>query len=433
MISLIAVVISFTVVFVVRKQKSGGLSIDSPEFALYKNTIFTECYNNASTFTNTNCTAIKNRLDSNRISGFEDHNVAYINSDKMWEIDNHDISWEWCEMISCFSDYKIVPSKPRSIAVWPTILSIWGPPAGFIIGSIYQYIMQQYDVYKKKKKACKGLKEIGIIDWIVHAYDLGSIIWWWYSFGRLVRNPDTATFPFPMGWVTVWKYAGVVRFHPYSCASRGNPKRIRYIRGALYVLAAVQWIASCYIMNLNWPTYGRRVPSPSYDCVLDQINAAPGTSTCTADQICSRNWLFVDAGFSPNTDLGDRASLSILLLFCALTLAALAPVLLAIVVAIMEPLIRKNGEKDPEDRFKRVLIWADVGPVVSICICSFFAIIVGGMLISQLVSRLNERPYAEVNLDWECKALHVSLSPWRYYVDVEYEKNLRLVKMWFNA
>lgn len=428
MACLIAVVVAFIIVFAVKKHKAGGISSDSPEYALYKNTRFQECYNNASVSANTDCTAVENRLNNGRSSGFEENNVAYINTDTLYDGDNYDISWEWCEMISCFSNFKIVPSKPRPLAIWPTLLTTWGPVALYIVGSIFQFVRQQKGVYSKKKKACKGLKEISVLDWGVHAYDLASIVWWWYSFGRLVANPSHESTPIPVGWVTIWKYAGMIRFHPYSCASRKNPRKIKIARGVLYFLAAAQWIAACYILHINWPVYGRRTPNPSYDCVLAEIDAAPGTSSCTAEKICSRNWLFVDEGFRLGSERND-ALLGFLILFGTLTLAALWPLLM---VAIL-PIMRSKGDTDPDSKARRILSWGDVGPVVSICVCSFFGIIVGAMLISELVKRLDATPDAEVNFDWECKAVHVSLSSWRYYVDVDYEKGLRFAKMWFNS
>lgn len=199
MMCLIAVVVAFIIVFAVKKHKAGGISSDSPEYALYKNTRFQECYNNASVSANTDCTAVENRLNNGRSSGFEENNVAYINTDTLYDGDNYDISWEWCEMISCFSDFKIVPSKPRPLAIWPTLLTTWGPVALYIVGSMFQFIRQQKGVYSKKKKACKGLKEISVLDWGVHAYDLASIVWWWYSFGRLVANPSHESTPIPVG------------------------------------------------------------------------------------------------------------------------------------------------------------------------------------------------------------------------------------------
>jgi hypothetical protein len=39
-----------------------------------------------------------------------------------------------------------------------------------------------------------------------------------------------------------------------------------------------------------------------------------------------------------------------------------------------------------------------------------------------------------VAYDLDCQALHVYLSPWRHYLDVDdYQRGLRIARMWLNA
>jgi hypothetical protein len=54
------------------------------------------------------------------------------------------------------------------------------------------------------------------------------------------------------------------------------------------------------------------------------------------------------------------------------------------------------------------------------------------MLVGEMVKKLDIKPDAAVAFDWECQAVHVALSPWRFYTDVKYEQGLRIAKMWFN-
>lgn len=420
MLSFIAVAITFTVKFSVETQKIGGYASDSPEYALYKNTRFQECYD-APVSSTVNCTAKLSSL-SNDIPGFKENNVSYMSSG---------LSKDWCETIGCFKDYKIIPSKPRSSALWPNTLTTWAASAGFIVGSLIQFLIQQKALYSRKSKPCKGIGSIGVISWGLIAFDAVSFGLWWYSFGKLAAAPESASTPFLVGWVIPWKYAGLFRYHPYSCAFRKNRRGKLFARGTFYLIAAVQWAATVYVMRVNLPSgimtekWGLRAPNPSYDCVQSQIITSPGTTTCSPEQICSRNWLFVDAGFQPRYGY-DNADLGAWLLLLGSTLAAMAPVALAGIVWIAR---EKSPDLSPQNMFR----WADVGPVAVLSALSIFEIIIGCILVNEIVKRLDLTPDAAVNFDWECQAVHVALSPWRFYLDVRYEQGLRLAKMWFNS
>ncbi|CRL30588.1 unnamed protein product [Penicillium camemberti] len=43
-----------------------------------------------------------------------------------------------------------------------------------------------------------------------------------------------------------------------------------------------------------------------------------------------------------------------------------------------------------------------------------------------MVKKLDIKPNAAVAFDWKCQAVHVALSPWRFYLDVKYEPGLRI-------
>ncbi|KAK4867699.1 hypothetical protein LT330_001209 [Penicillium expansum] len=427
MVCLVGVAIAFTVVFAVKSPNFGGYSSDSPGYALYKNTQFEKCYSTpAST---TNCTAIRAALNHTSITGFGDNKVGYLGSDKVFDKDSNPFS-DWCEAMSCFNDYKVIPSTPRDSAIWPTLLTSWTTSAGFLVGSLLQLLLQQKALYRPKNKPCKRLGDIHWYSWILIAFDLYSFVWWWVDFGKLAAAPASAATPFIVGWVIPWKYAGLLRYHPYSCAFRKNRRAKNVTRWIFYILAAAQWIASLYVIHVNLPSgmatrWGLRAPNPSYDCVQSQIDAAPGASTCSATQICSRNWLFVDPGFEPAYQHSD-SMIAIWTIFIALTIAALSP-LFFMACACFE---RGNS---PSSSPRSMLRWADPGPVIILSILSIFEIITGCILVDDIVKRLSVTPEAAVTFDWECQAIHVALSPWRYYIDVDYERGWRIAKLWFNS
>ncbi|KAJ5306465.1 hypothetical protein N7508_005480 [Penicillium antarcticum] len=422
------VAIAFTVLFAVKSPNFGGYSSDSPKYALYKNTRFEKCYSTqAST---RNCTAIRVALNVTKITGFGDNDVGYLSSSKVFGKDSNTIS-DWCDTMSCFNNYKVIPSDPRDSALWPTLLTSWAASAGFLAGSLVQLLLQQKALYSPKNKLCKGLGDIHWYSWLFIGVDLFAFVWWWVSFAKLAAAPESAKTPFIVGWVIPWKYAGLFRYHPYSCAFRRNRRAKKKVaRWFFYILAAIQWIATLYVIHVNNPAglytrCGQRAPNPSYDCVHSQIDAAPGASACSATQICSRNWLFVDPGFEP-AYLHTDSSIAIWVMFLALTIAALSPVGTMAIACF-------RREKTPDLSPRSMLRWADPGPVAILSILSIFEIIFGGVLVGDMVKRLSVTPDAAVTFDWECQVLHVALSPWRYYLDVDYEKGWRIAKLWFNS
>ncbi|KAB8217924.1 hypothetical protein BDV33DRAFT_205855 [Aspergillus novoparasiticus] len=420
-VSFTGVAIAFTVVFAVKSPNVGGYRSDSPEYALYKNTRFEECY--SAPGSTTNCTAMRVALNSSTIAGF-----GYLRSSVVFNEDN---SSDWCEAVSCFNDYKVIPSTPRDSAMWPTLLTSWATCAGFLVGSLFQLLLQQKALYSPRNKPCKGLGDVHWYSWLFIGYDLVSFTWWWVSFGKLAAAPESAATPFVVGWVIPWKYAGLFRYHPFSCAFGTNRRGKNIARGIFYILAVIQWIASWYVIHINLPSlstatgWGMRAPNPSYDCVQSQVDAAPGTSTCSATQICSRNWLFVDFGFQPSYRNADPL-IAIGLMFLALTVVALSPLLMMVIACFLR-------DKDPSLSPRSTLRWADPGPIAFLSLLSFFEIITGCILVVDMVKRLNGTPDATVAFDWECQAIHVALSPWKYYIDLDYERGWRLTKLWFNS
>jgi hypothetical protein len=152
---------------------------------------------------------------------------------------------------------------------------------------------------------------------------------------------------------------------------------------------------------------------------------SPGTSTCSPEQICSRNWRFVDPGFQPDYQL-DNSFIAALTLFVSLTIVSLVPVFMAILPCIYRA-------KSPQLSPLKVLQSADIGPVAVLSMISIFEIIVCRILVAEVVRRMDIKSDAAVNFDWECQAIHVALSPWRFYLDVKYDKGLRIAKIWFNS
>lgn len=89
--------------------------------------------------------------------------------------------------------------------------------------------------------------------------------------------------------------------------------------------------------------------------------------------------------------------------------------------------------EDPRLKLRDTIWGLDIGPAGFLSMTSIFEIVVGSMLVVEMVKKLDIKPDAAVNFNWKCQAVHVALSPWRFYLDVKYEQGLRIAKMWFNS
>ncbi|KAL5045578.1 hypothetical protein BDW71DRAFT_208120 [Aspergillus fruticulosus] len=429
-LSFLVVSVVYTVLFATRPHSTDtSLDPDSLEFALYKNSRFYECYEKTNFPVNLNCTAVQAALNT---TAGDYHGVGHISTNQILRGDNADGTGDWCDVISCINDYKVIPSTPRDSAIWPTLLTVWTQAAFFFIGSLYQFEKRHRALYKAESKRCKALRELNPLDWFFHAHDLASTVWWWVTFAQLAAAPDRASAPFLIGWVIPWKYGGLLAYHPYSCGQ--DLRKIKIARWTLYILALAQWCAMFYVIHVNFHMtfdtnvgYGYRGPSPSYDCVAEHVLAGPGTTTCSADQLCAFNWLYVDTGFTYTTD-NNNFNIGIGVLDLGLTIAAAVPLLMLPISLCFSSSKDRSIRQALEDSH-----WANRGPVLALAVCSFYGIIVGAMLVAELVKRYGAAADAVVTVYWECRAVHVALSGYRYYLDMQIERGLRIAKMWFNS
>lgn len=61
-------------------------------------------------------------------------------------------------------------------------------------------------------------------------------------------------------------------------------------------------------------------------------------------------------------------------------------------------------------------------------------IFLGAILTDDIVKQGAAGREGPFTVLWECDAVHVFLSPWRYYLDVdEYQRGVRVAQMWFSG
>ncbi|CAI7577825.1 unnamed protein product [Penicillium discolor] len=401
------------VLFAVRTDNT-GFDPKSPEYALYKNTMFKDCYNTPVSAITYDCSAVRASLQhQGQVVGLNKPSLSIPNYSN-----GNGTVYSWCEIISCFNDFKVVPSTPYSSAFWATSLEVWTKIAITFITSFWQLHTIQKARYSDDDTFCAGIEWD---TWGIMAWDLGSFIWWCFGFGRFAMLPTQYPMPSMLGWVSLWKYCYMLHYHPFE--------RARAVRWTLYVVATLQWIASVYFCVLIGIWGKKRVSGyTAYECLAARIQDAPGASSCSAEQICSNELLFKSWVFQ-YPDLYIDGYVSLVCLVGALSLVAL--VMVCALGAF--PLIASMVIGGSPEKWRKRASTVDFGFAGSIVMASTGCLIIAGLTGYDAVQALDRLREGAVAFDWECKALHVNVSAWRYYLDVDYELPVRVAKMWFNS
>ncbi|KAJ0421346.1 hypothetical protein BJY00DRAFT_312253 [Aspergillus carlsbadensis] len=415
------------------------LDPDSLEYALTKNSRFLQCYQNMTLPTTADCSSVRTALENRKGWAMKDGVAIMSGGDLRVDSASGDSfgMWEWCAVVICVKQwgYKVVPSTPRDAAMLPTLLRLYTQTAFVFLGALYQFHGRHRAAYRKESERCKGLGEFNVLNWLIHAWDLASWVWWWITFAQFAMAPNSATAPFVLGWVTPWKYYSVFAFHPYSCVFHRSSKTVKSARWLLYLLAAAQWCATCYVLHLVMPVdimeYGTRDPYPSYDCDASRIPASPGTTTCSADRICNKTALFIDAHFVHGKEILG-VGISSLLLLTVLTAIAAFPIIRGVSRIFRKETLHSTPRENVArfiDGFRGMTWFSDA----ALCYMSVCGIMVGGFAIGEFVARYRQPADTLFKIDWECGVVHVFLSQWRYYLDIGYRRGVRIAQMWFSS
>jgi hypothetical protein len=404
-----------------------GFDPNSSDYALYKNTMFKDCYNTASSAITYSCSAVKASIQS----AFVQKNssaLAFINTSTSLPNDSNGNTtiYSWCEVMSCFDDFKVIPSTPRPSAFPPSALEAWNKAGITFLLAFWQVRKSHNALYSDEGTMCKGIEWD---TWLIMAWDLGSFIWWCIGLGRFAMMPTHYPIPSMLGWISLWKYCYMIHFHPFQCVIRNSSKKAQISKWTLYTLATLQWIASVYICVYAWRADQDGVSLyPAYTCLASRILDAPGASKCSAEQLCSnepffRSWIFK----FPHQHIDGHTVQTIFLA----GLSVIIFIQLCIIGAF--PLIASMVKGGTLRKWRKKISILDFGFAGNLS-CEVLACIIVGTLTTFEGFRAFERSReSAVAFYWECNALHVTVSPWRYHFDVNYELPLRVARMWFNS
>ncbi|KAL4964831.1 uncharacterized protein BDV14DRAFT_200637 [Aspergillus stella-maris] len=400
-----------------------GYDPDSAEYTLYKNTLFKTCYAQEPQV-EYNCSGVHEQIFSP--SDFQHHGIGILNRPD-YRKPVYDIDADWCQVISCFKDWKVIPSKPRPSALWEVTNEEWIS----VILTLVAGLLQINTIYRESGNVgfdCKG--RLGWDDWGGVAFDAVSAVWWWVGFGQWATDSaQTASLPTVLGWFSLWKYSELLQFHPFSCGIpflRRRPRATRALRWILRIIAAAQWGIGAHVLTI---LQGSHSDAQVYDCLASAMQTAPGITACTAQQICSQEWLFKSPAFGGEFGDGVKPSLALLLAFAASTIAAAIPPfgLFACLVVPVAVGSEFKGYTYWKEKYDKI----NPGMTVATGVGTLYALIYGALYAAS-VGKEVER-YGAVTFYRECTALNANVSPWRDYFDVDDRWAIRFARMLFNA
>ncbi|KAL3462459.1 hypothetical protein BJX64DRAFT_259182 [Aspergillus heterothallicus] len=418
MLAIVGIVISIFV-----KDITGTVGDD---FVFYKNTRFQECA--AMALDPADCSAIRN-LKSD----------LYPDPDRYikWPMINE--TYDWCEAISCYNGFKVIPSTANDSAMGMTSLGAWWFFATTAFGLMWAFKTSCPIFHRQSRvtERCRGFRDISVLDWIVLIYEIcGPIAWWIISFFLLIAYPKPSPTLSTTAWMVTWKYSYLVQIHPLSCILARGPTYLRKaLPWSLGLLAFMQWVATIYLNVVGLVNLRENQIYPSYTCLADQIASAPGAATCTASELCAKSWMFTAGKLLSST--GERYSWQYLGLFvlgtvvCAFYLMFLGQGIPGVTTKGMAQ--RWAVFKKYYFKWNPTLGLAMYGVVVVWLIGLLTAFTMSGLITGLIPSWGDRRADAVVAVDHACHAVHVYLSPWRCYLDFRYDRELRMAKMWFGV
>ncbi|KAL8871022.1 MAG: hypothetical protein Q9174_003064 [Haloplaca sp. 1 TL-2023] len=446
------------------------LEANSTSFAIYKNTRFEQCSQNATAMQLADCSLVKNGLETWVFQ--EDLKHYALRENKSTEhgrgrgffleygydkdgdgrslgvgggVDRYNNTW--CALATCLADAKVLPTKPRASAFRTTALVVWCFSNIGMMSSIWALKQQigrkscaaerNVDGYEsvddKADSITEACERIGYLSWFFIVCDTAVFLFWWISWCMLAADPEDRAPISIILCLTTLRYAADLHYHPMACQFRpGSPWRRVLVR-AVSALALFHWLATAYVVRLKFddifqlsvlgigsaPLYSR------YECLQDQIAGAPGTSSCTPQELCGREWLRSDPGF-------DMAS-SFLTRLYSHTFTVVS-IVTAVYLLIL--LCRKWGiswncmcsrRRHDAPRWNKMLL----APLISGAIILISAI---PFLVLEGWSLTGLQGEATLAYDMECSVVHLTLSPELNYLDIGgLGRALRITKMWFGA
>jgi hypothetical protein len=257
---------------------------------------------------------------------------------------------------------------------------------------------------------------------------MGSLVvfgFWWYDFFVLASDTRNTSLVSIYAWVTTWNFAVMLNYHPFACRFNTKSGRGRVVVYIVATAALLQWIATCYAFHVKRDEmYHGDVEYPKYRCLESAISQAPGISRCSPQQLCSKKWLFSNDWWISRTPW-DSARGHYRLWFFVVSIAPFGFAIWSLYSSRGRRVLNFNYSKTIG-----FILFATSIPLLFILMLVQSETVLSGFF-NPTHPPNREGPVA---YDLDCQAVHVYLSPWRNYLDVDdFQRGLRIARMWLNA
>ncbi|KAK4497103.1 hypothetical protein PRZ48_011553 [Zasmidium cellare] len=349
----------------------------------------------------------------------------------------------WCDIVSCLSDYKINPSTPYDAAFGYTALLAWCNINTVLLVNIWFWKKYYFNDDIHKEGCCEGFS---LLDWVLHKYQLASFVFWWYYFVRFVHDPAKAGPLKLLTWLTTWNWAFSTQFHPVSCWLSSRRRSKNLVIGALCLLTFIHFLATIYIFANYGPQehFDCTGLRPRYKCLEAQLRPAPGTSVCSAQELCGKEWLLSDPGFAPSERfkptpaalmLGEGVLVLYMMVVSFAAILSFSP-LYVLAYSYFAYVVIEDSQGSFTALFKHNWEKAKLPSTTALIAVMWLGTVITAIVMAVGLNGTwdiwdREAPVA---YDIQCRALHIAMSPWRLYFDVNgYGRTMRIVSMLFNA
>ncbi|KAK2063203.1 hypothetical protein LY76DRAFT_588652 [Colletotrichum caudatum] len=431
------------VVFIVNYSKAPTVTFRGNEtdlsLAQFKSSRYLECAN----------AAPKNQVDCNLLTKLPKR--GWYLQQKSFTITNpygynaepRVVELEWCDTIaSCFSNFTVIPSVPKESALaqvrLPRLVAI-NLTMILLLSSVllmfydsrnedpesdYNLASDDYDsdygdsqeVFLHRPEICHGQKSLSkLIFWGGNLWTIASLGFWWFSYAN-ERALVSA-----VGFFGTWQLANATHLHPLKCLLHSwvghHSVGRRVIQGILYAMAASQCIATyAMIKSSGESSY------PRYTCLEPTVQP---TNTCSTRELCSTEHLFADPGYGLHGDL-----LSTFNGFAAIAWSVTGCRLLLWIYMFFSSDMTEDESKSR---------WWQVFPLLMGLLCLMVSGIMDVVESTKSIIAMNHgMKEATVAFDMACGAVHIALSPWKQYLNVEIDggvtgQAMRIAKLFLNA
>jgi hypothetical protein len=243
-----------------------------------------------------------------------------------------------------------------------------------------------------------------------------------------------------LAWVTVWRTTVSLFSHPVACRYHGTRRHITGISTLFVITFCLFCVSTNAIYRIGGITENLWfTQAPKYDCLESQIEAAPGTTTCSAQHLCSKEMqhLFTRPDYHvPGSNWGNPGPMQdvFTMIYFFGAMSFIGSIVLTMIFMLFFRRADLTGRKSKGRYFIRFASRCAV--VVHVVVLTVISYYWTYRVIAHVIyynSKDSPGRQSSLMYDQNCTAVHITMSDWKWYLDVDHDRNRRVAKMWLNA